>query len=94
MPLDGSALAEEAIGPATVLARAWPGELRLIQVVSPVLTLMDQGMSLPSSYDTKLTESLRAMAQDYLGDHVEQLHRAGLRASGAAVVGWEVVISI
>jgi nucleotide-binding universal stress UspA family protein len=36
IPLDGSALAEAAMGPALVLARALGGELHLLRVVEPV----------------------------------------------------------
>jgi nucleotide-binding universal stress UspA family protein len=91
VPLDGSGLAEEALGPAGELARAWGAELSLIQVVSPASTLVDGTMPLPSTYDTDLSESWRAMAQTYVDEQVARLRGSGLRATGAAVVGSHTV---
>lgn len=94
VPLDGSPLAEEVLRPAATLARALGAELNLVQVVFPVLTVMDQALPLPATYDSKLTESCRASAQDYLDDIVERLQGEGVRATGAAVVGWNTVDSL
>jgi nucleotide-binding universal stress UspA family protein len=94
VPLDGSPLAEAVLQPATALARAWSAELSLVQVVPPVLAVMDQALPLPSTYDSELTESCRAAAQDYLDDVVERLHGEGARASGVAVIGWNTVDSL
>lgn len=94
VPLDGSPLAEEVLQPAGALARAWSAELNLVQVVYPVLTVMDQALPLPSTYDSELTESCRGAAQDYLDDIVGRLQGEGLRASGVAVVGWNAVDSL
>jgi nucleotide-binding universal stress UspA family protein len=94
VPLDGSALAEEALEPAAALARAWSAELTLLQVVTPAFTPPDPALPLPSSYDAEFTATCRDAAQDYLNDVVERLHGEGLRASGAAVVGWSTVDAI
>lgn len=94
VPLDGSPLAEEALEAAAALARVWDMELVLLQVVSPVLLSMDPALPLPSAYDVELTAMVRTQAQDYLDDLVERLHGEGLRATGAAVVGWSAVASI
>jgi nucleotide-binding universal stress UspA family protein len=94
VPLDGSALAEEALQPAAALARAWNAELALLQVVTPVLTVTDPALPLPSAYDAELTTACRDAAQDYLDDIVERLRGEGLRASGTAVVGWKTVDTI
>jgi nucleotide-binding universal stress UspA family protein len=94
VPLDGSALAEEALQPAAALARAWDAELTLLQVVTPAPTLLDPALSLPSSYDADFTASWRDAAQDYLDDVVERLRGEGLRASGVAVIGRTAVDTI
>ena len=88
VPLDGSALAEEALGPAAELARLWDLELNLVRVVHPVLFVTEPALPIPSSYDEGLTTLLRSQAQDYLNDQVEDLRAHGHRASGVAVVGW------
>jgi len=86
--LDGSPLAEEALGPATALARIWDAEVVLLQVVPPVLLGTDPALPLPSTYDEELTTMCRQQAQDYLDDIVERMHGQGLRSTGVAVVGW------
>ena len=92
--LDGSPLAEEALGPATKLARLWNAEITLLQVVQPVVISTDPMLPLPSAYDQEMTQLVRQEAQDYLADVIERLQHEGLRASGVAVVGWNVVESV
>jgi nucleotide-binding universal stress UspA family protein len=96
VPLDGSSLAEEALGPAIALARAWDAELALLQVVRPVLLSADPALALPlpSAFDEDLTMMGRTQAQDYLNDIVEELHEQGIRATGAASLGWYAAESI
>jgi nucleotide-binding universal stress UspA family protein len=94
VPLDGSALAEEALQPAAALARAWSAELALLQVVTPVLTVTDPALPPPSAYDAEFTTLSRDAAQDYLDDIAERLRGEGLRVTGAAVVGWNTVDTI
>lgn len=94
VPLDGSPLAEEALEAATALARIWDAEVTLLQVVQPVLPVADPALPRASAYDEGLTSSCRQQAQDYLDDLVEQLHEQGLRATGAAVVAWNVADAI
>jgi len=91
VPLDGSPLAESALEAAAALARIWDGELTLLQVVWPVLLSADPALPLPSAYDEELTDMVRAQAQDYLDTLVERMRGRGIRASGAAVVGWNAV---
>jgi len=94
--LDGSPLAEEALHPAVALARAWNAELALLQVVRPVLLSADPSLPLPlpSAFDEDLTTMWRTQAQDYLDDIVEKLHEQGIRATGAASLGWYAADSI
>ncbi len=64
VPLDGSALAEEALGPAVELARALSAEVLLLRVIDPI-----QGISVgPSWYLSAALEpsSARPEAQHYL----------------------------
>lgn len=96
VPLDGSPLAEEALGPAIALARAWDAEIALLQVVRPVLLSADPALPLPlpSAFDEDLTTRWRTQAQDYIDDIVEELHEQGIRATGAASLGWYAADSI
>ena len=88
VPLDGSALAEDAIGPAADLARLWGSELTLLRVVHPVVFYGDELLGWPAPYDEELTANLRSQAEGYVRDLSERLRGEGLRASGVAVVGW------
>ena len=96
VPLDGSPLAERALGPAIALARAWDAELALLQVVRPVMLSADPAVALPlpSAFDEGLTTMRRTEAQDYIDDIVEELHEQGVRATGVAALGWHAADSI
>jgi nucleotide-binding universal stress UspA family protein len=96
VPLDGSPLAERALGPAIALARVWDGELALLQVVRPVMLSADPALPLPlpSAFDEDLTTMRRTGAQDYIDDIVEELHEQGVRATGVAALGWYAADSI
>ena len=88
VPLDGSAKAEEALGPAVALARLWDLEVQLVQVVRPAMLAGDPALPLPSVYDEALTSLGRSQAQDYLDDMAEQVRSLGVRAVANAVLGW------
>jgi nucleotide-binding universal stress UspA family protein len=88
VPLDGSPLAEDALGPAVALARLLDADVQLVQVVRPAMLPTDASYHLPSTYDEATTAIFRREAQDYLDDMAEQVHSAGARASGRAVLGW------
>jgi nucleotide-binding universal stress UspA family protein len=94
VPLDGSRLAEQVLDSAAALARLWDAEVTLLQVIRPILPPADLTLPVPSSYDEDLTALSRRQAQDYLDDLVEQLRDRGLRAAGAAVVGWHAADTI
>jgi len=94
VPLDGSPLAEEALDPAVDLSRVWDAELTLIQVVTPVMLSTDLALPIPSAYDEELTAMARKQVQDYLDSLVDRLRGRGLRAAGAAVVGWNAADTI
>jgi nucleotide-binding universal stress UspA family protein len=91
VPLDGSPLAEQAIAPAVTMARLLGTGVAFAQVVQPVMIATDPMLPLPSAFDTEATARFRAQAQDYLHDLVEQSAEAGVHASAAADVGWNVV---
>jgi nucleotide-binding universal stress UspA family protein len=91
VPLDGSQLAEQALQPATTLARACGAEVDLVQVVQPVLLSVDPLLPLPSSHDQELTALARDRAQDYLQDIAERYRERGVNVSAAACVGWDPV---
>ena len=85
VPLDGSGLAEAALGPAVDLARAAGGRLTLVQVVVPVSSVTDPPMSFSGS-DERLTDLRRREAQDYLDGVADRIREQGVTASAAAVV--------
>ena len=94
VPVDGSALAEEALGPAAELARLWNLKLNLILVLHPVMMVTAPAFPIPSSYDEELTAACRSQAQDYVDDLVDGLRAEGCRATGAAVIGWNPIDTI
>jgi len=86
VPLDGSPLAEEALGPALELAQAWKADLHLLRVVGPVIAA-DPTHPVSTVYDEELTTMARAAAQAYLDKVIRRLGEEGVRATGAAVIG-------
>jgi nucleotide-binding universal stress UspA family protein len=94
VPLDGSALAEGALGPAAGLAKCWQTGLTLLRVVHPVPLSTDAVLPIPSAYDEEFTSAERSQARGYLDDLVSRLQGDGIRATGAAVLGWGTVESI
>jgi nucleotide-binding universal stress UspA family protein len=87
VPLDGSALAETALGPASVLAKLFDAEVSLVQMVHPVLFSSDPVFPFAGGYDEELTGRQREAATDYMQDVSESLRAHGVRASGIAFVG-------
>jgi nucleotide-binding universal stress UspA family protein len=94
VPLDGSPLAESALGPARRLATLLGAELVLIQVVAPVIVATDPPLPYPAGIEEELTRIRLDQAQDYLDDAVEQLREQGLTATGVAVAGIDVPATI
>jgi nucleotide-binding universal stress UspA family protein len=86
VPLDGSPLAEEALGPAWELARTWNADLHLVRVVGPVVSA-DPLYPVSIVYDEELTTMARASAQAYLDRVIHRLGEEGVRATGAAIIG-------
>jgi len=87
VPLDGSPLAEAALGPASAVAGALGAGLLLLQVVQPIVLMTDPPLAVPTGYDDRLTTIRRREAQDYLDSLRDKLGAQGLRVSTAAVVG-------
>jgi nucleotide-binding universal stress UspA family protein len=94
VPLDGSALAEGALGPAAGLAKSWQTGLTLLRVVHPVPLSTDAVLPIPSDYDEEFTSGERSQAQGYLDDLTGRLQGDGVRATGMAVISWGTVESI
>lgn len=92
--LDGSALAEGVLEPATLLGRALGARLGLLQVVTPVPVMTDPPLPYPMGSDENLTTIRRQQAQDYLDDIAERIREEGLQASATAVVGAPAAQSI
>jgi nucleotide-binding universal stress UspA family protein len=87
VPLDGSSLAETAIGPAAMLAGLWDAEMCLVQLVNPVLFASDPVIPFAGGYDEELTGRRQQSADDYVRDLSGNLRDQGVRASGTALVG-------
>jgi nucleotide-binding universal stress UspA family protein len=85
--LDGSLLAEVALGPAVALAKLWDAEISFVQVVSPELAPAYSALPYPVRFDEELTRIRTESAQAYLREVVERVRLTGAKASGVAVVG-------
>jgi nucleotide-binding universal stress UspA family protein len=94
VPLDGSALAEAALGPAATMARLWGASLMLVRVVQPVLLVSDPALPLPSSYDEELTEMERVAAHSYLERMAELIRQQGVQASTKTLVGGAIAYDL
>ncbi len=70
VPLDGSDVAEEAIGPAAEMARIMDAGLTFLRVVEPVAMVAPDGLIYtPPVLDTAFTDDLAAQAEQYV-DHI------------------------
>jgi nucleotide-binding universal stress UspA family protein len=70
VPLDGSDVAEEALGPAAEMARIMGASLTLLRVVEPVPLVAPDGLVYtPPTIDTTLMDDLSKQARVYV-DHV------------------------
>jgi nucleotide-binding universal stress UspA family protein len=86
VPLDGSPLAEQALGPAVELARTADAELHLVRIVGPIISA-DPGYPVSAVYDQELTTMARDACQAYLDKVTYRLVGQGIKASGRAVIG-------
>jgi nucleotide-binding universal stress UspA family protein len=84
VPLDGSALAEEALQSAELLAEVFETRLTLLYVIQPpVYPLYGDGYAyIPFDEEIEL-----AGARQYLDDHVARLREQGRQAHGKVVIG-------
>jgi nucleotide-binding universal stress UspA family protein len=70
VPLDGSDVAEEVLGPAAEMARIMGASLTLLRVVEPVPLVAPDGMVYtPPAIDPSLMDELTSQARKYV-DHV------------------------
>lgn len=88
VPLDGSHLAEQILGPAVELARLEQAEIILLQVLGDKGKESDQEAPVPSWQD------LLAPAHAYLNGIAAKLRRAGLSVSADVVIGSSISDSI
>lgn len=85
VPLDGSHLAEEALPYAALVARAFGLPVRLYRVYNPAAAELPE--LAPNAYWTKVSGSVRDLAQNYLEEMAGHLRRAGLTVSVAVQEG-------
>jgi nucleotide-binding universal stress UspA family protein len=94
VPLDGSALAETILDPATELATLAGADLMLVQVIHPLASPLESQSAAPSTFDVELTSLRRKEADDYLRNVVDECLKAGVKATYAATLGTNVADTI
>ena len=90
VPLDGSALAEEALEPAAELARLFGAELTLLTVLVPFASAAAGPLAFPDQYDGRIADLGRIEAEAYLDRQVKRLGLEGVRASGSVLTSESV----
>ena len=93
VPLDGSSLAAEALGPAIDIARASGADVTLIQVVTPVPSVSAYDVTIPLGYPPLLPDepATREVASEAEGELAEIAKR--LSEEHAIRVRSEVIVS-
>jgi nucleotide-binding universal stress UspA family protein len=94
VPLDGSRRAEAALPPALGVARLFGSRLTLLQVVEPVMALVDTPVAFPQALDEELTALRRREAQDYLDDIAERITEQGVPTRASAVLAGSALAGI
>jgi len=94
VPLDGSRRAEAALPPALGVARLFGSRLTLLQVVEPVMALVDAPVAFPQALDEELTALRRREAQDYLDDTAERITEQGVPTRASAVLAGNALAGI
>ena len=84
VPLDGSARAEKILPHVEGLARNAPCEVRLLQVVEPIVEVNSIDLFVP---DGEQFKSAMKVAQSYVDSVVQRLRARGLSADGWAISG-------
>jgi nucleotide-binding universal stress UspA family protein len=88
VPLDGSSLAEAALGPALDLARPSQGELLLMQVVEALDSRVAAHAEMDTPPPSLSTAEQEAAAQAYLDGVADGLRREGVAVRTLVTVGY------
>jgi nucleotide-binding universal stress UspA family protein len=100
IPLDGSPLAEQVLGPAVSLGQPLGARYTLLQVISPVDRLVSEGTGcyLPGEVVVqelkRLEGTMRAHAEDYLGRITKDLCARSLAVEARVVSQEEPAVAI
>jgi nucleotide-binding universal stress UspA family protein len=86
IPLDGSALAEQALGPAAALGSLMQAEYTLLRVCGPEIDLALPAYAALGGFGPD-TEQLRLKAQEYVQQVAERLQGQGLKVQAQVVLG-------
>jgi nucleotide-binding universal stress UspA family protein len=87
VPLDGSDVAEEAIGPAAEMARIMGARLTFLRVVEPVPLVAPDGLVYtPATLDTSLMDELNDQAQKYVDHAAARWQGEGLTVETRVIV--------
>jgi len=84
VPLDGSSRAEKILPHVEELARKYSSEVRLLQVVEPVVEIEPADRFVPNGRD--FTETIKG-AQRYLDSLATRMSEIGISAKGWALTG-------
>jgi nucleotide-binding universal stress UspA family protein len=100
LPIDGSSLAAEAVGPATDMARASGADLTLLRIVAPVPLVSAYDVTVPLAYpplvpDEAATRQVVREVEAELDEIAQPLHEAhGLTVHTAVLVSERTASSI
>lgn len=82
VPLDGSAVAEQALPAAAVHAQTFDAELILLRVIEPLTDFVRPSPALRDAETTMI-----ALAQEYLEKQRDELEKLDIRVQAATVTG-------
>ncbi len=95
VPLDGSALAEAALAPASQIARLMHADLTLLRVVEPIPVLAPEGlMPQPLALDASALDELKTQARTYVDRAAERLRKDGVAATGRITIDDRAISAI
>jgi nucleotide-binding universal stress UspA family protein len=87
VPLDGSDVAEEAIGPAAEMARIMDAALTFVRVIEPVPLVAPDGLVYtPPALDTALMDELTTQAEAYVNHAAARWQGEGLKVETRILV--------
>jgi nucleotide-binding universal stress UspA family protein len=87
IPLDGSALAEQVLGPAAALGSPMQAEYTLLRVYGPEIDLVLPAYAALGGFGPDTEQQLRLQAQEYVQQVAERLKGQGFKVQAQVVLG-------